>query len=77
MGKPKQETGELRRDPVCGRWMEPSIGYLSAEYKKKRYYFCSEKCRSAFHHKTERFRMNELAQAGSLLTPGRVRWGLG
>ena len=48
----------------------------SVEYKKRRYYFCSEKCRHAFEARTEKFRLNELARAGALLSPGRVRWGL-
>lgn len=64
-------------DPICGKALEPHpAGNLSAEYKKRRYYFCSERCRRAFHQRTEKFRINELARAGALLTPGKVRWGM-
>ncbi len=51
-------------------------GPPSAEYKKRRYFFCSERCRTAFEKQAERFRLNELARAGALLSPGRVRWGI-
>ncbi|XXF80581.1 YHS domain-containing protein [Myxococcaceae bacterium GXIMD 01537] len=63
-------------DPVCGRSLERSEGRPTSEYKKRRYFFCSERCRSAFERQAERFRMNDLARAGALLSPGRVRWGL-
>lgn len=63
-------------DPVCGRPLDKLEGQPTSEYKKRRYFFCSERCRSAFERQTERFRMNDLARAGALMTPGRVRWGL-
>jgi YHS domain-containing protein len=63
-------------DPVCGRHLEEPEGQPSTEYKKRRYFFCSENCRHAFERQAERFRMNELARAGALLSPGRVRWGI-
>jgi YHS domain-containing protein len=64
-------------DPVCGRSVaqNPRMD-LSAEYKKKRYYFCSESCRCTFERRTKALRMGELARAGALLSPGRVRWGM-
>lgn len=67
-------NGQL--DPVCGKRVAVRQT-LSAEYKQRRYYFCSDGCKSQFHERTEKFRMNELARAGALLTPGKVRWGLG
>jgi YHS domain-containing protein len=63
-------------DPVCGRSLENEEGQPSSEYKKRKYFFCSEKCRSAFEKQAERFRMNDLARAGALMSPSRVRWGL-
>ena len=64
-----------QRDPVCGKPLEAPEGRPSMEYKQRRYFFCSERCRAAFEQRAERFRMNDLARAGALLTPGRVRWG--
>ena len=69
-------TQKKQRDPVCGKPLEAPEGRPSMEYKKRRYFFCSERCRSAFEKRAERFRMNDLARAGALMTPGRVRWGL-
>lgn len=63
-------------DPVCGKRVEPDPAGVSAEYKKRRYYFCSEKCRKHFEQQTEKFRMNDLARAGALFTPAQVRWGM-
>lgn len=71
----KGVTNELR-DPVCGAAVERGESRLSAEYKKKRYFFCSDSCRRSFEERTARFRVNDLARAGALLTTGRVRWGL-
>ncbi len=63
-------------DPVCGKELGTPDGRPTAEYKKRRYFFCSERCRHAFEKQAERFRLNELARVGALLTPGRVRWGI-
>lgn len=63
-------------DPVCGKQLETPEGQPSSEYKKRRYFFCSERCRHAFERQAERFRLNELARVGALMSPGRVRWGL-
>jgi YHS domain-containing protein len=65
-------------DPVCGRTIsnQGTGETLTAEYKKRRYYFCSESCRCTFQKRAEKLRMNELAQAGSLFNPSRVRWGM-
>ncbi|MGA9522703.1 MAG: YHS domain-containing protein [Myxococcaceae bacterium] len=76
MAKPNEPSGRGPYDPICGRALSPETDRCSVEYKKRTYYFCSEKCREAFQHRTEKFRLNELARAGALLTPGRVRWGL-
>jgi YHS domain-containing protein len=72
-----KEVAKRQLDPVCGKQLEGTAeGRPSTEYKKRRYFFCSEGCRHAFERQTERFRMNDLARAGALMTPGRVRWGI-
>ena len=64
-------------DPVCGRRVQVDQEKLpTAEYKKRKYYFCSPACREAFQKQTTKFRLNELARAGALLTPGKIRWGM-
>lgn len=72
----KEPSGRGPYDPICGRALNVESLSCSVEYKKRRYYFCSERCRCAFEHRTEKFRLNELARAGALLSPGRVRWGM-
>ncbi|HZI12720.1 MAG TPA: YHS domain-containing protein [Myxococcus sp.] len=71
-----QGTKAQHLDPVCGKELATPEGFPSAEYKKRRYFFCSERCRHAFERQAERFRLNELARVGALMSPGRVRWGL-
>ncbi len=67
--------GETRVDPVCGRQLQASQ-QVTSEYKARTYFFCSDRCRHAFEAKAERFRLEELARAGALFTPAKVRWGL-
>jgi YHS domain-containing protein len=63
-------------DPICGKRIADGTSKSTADYKQRRYYFCSEGCKHLFAERTERFRLNELARAGALLTPGKVRWGI-
>ena len=63
-------------DPICGTAVESGDGTPSSEYKKRRYFFCSEKCKHEFERAAERIRMQEAARAGALFTHGKVRWGL-
>jgi YHS domain-containing protein len=63
-------------DPICGVAVEGRSEAPSSEYKKRRYFFCSNKCKGEFEHAAERIRMQEAARAGALFTQGRVRWGL-
>lgn len=72
----KEPSGRGPYDPVCGRALNVEMLQHSMEYKKRRYYFCSAKCRHAFEARTERFRITELMRAGALFTPSRVRWGV-
>jgi YHS domain-containing protein len=76
--KVKQPGVGLQFDPICGRRLgiEPVSG-LSSEFKKRKYFFCSERCRRAFEHHAEKLRLHELARVGALLSPWRVCWGLG
>ena len=63
-------------DPICGVPVENGDRTPSSEYKKRRYFFCSEKCKEEFERAAERIRMQEAARAGALFTHGKVRWGL-
>ncbi|MBI5542520.1 MAG: YHS domain-containing protein [Deltaproteobacteria bacterium] len=63
-------------DPVCGKRVDATQSSPNSEYKKKRYFFCSERCKQAFEREAERMRLHELAKVGALLSKGRVRWGL-
>ncbi len=63
-------------DPICGKKVTSGAGTPTFEYKKKRYFFCSDRCKTAFEHEAERLRIHELAKVGALLSKGRVRWGL-
>lgn len=76
MGNPNEPSGRGPYDPICGRALSVESLAHSVEYKKRRYYFCSAKCLAVFQARTEKFRLNELARAGALLSPGRVRWGI-
>ena len=62
-------------DPICGVKVAGGQAVPSSEYKKRKYFFCSDKCRHQFEKAAERIRMQEAARAGALFTHGRVRWG--
>ncbi len=66
----------MQIDPICGKRLEAEAGAPTAEYKKRRYYFCSDRCQKLFEQRTERSRMSHLAKVGALLSNGKVRWGL-
>jgi YHS domain-containing protein len=63
-------------DPICGRHLGGTRSALWADYKKRRYFFCSDACKRAFERRAERLRVRQLARLGSLLSPERVKWGL-
>lgn len=66
-----------RVDPVCGKRLAPEGGpSRTREYKRRRYYFCSDSCLATFHQHTARLRLSEMAKAGALMNPEGVRWGL-
>ncbi|MHB8418535.1 MAG: YHS domain-containing protein [Myxococcales bacterium] len=66
----------MQIDPICGRQVPDVKETQSVELKRRRYYFCSTRCREQFERRAERARMNHLARIGALLTNGKVRWGL-
>lgn len=71
-----KSAGAGHQDPICGRRLASTRASFSAEYKKRRYYFCSARCQDEFRARTEKFRLVDLARKGALLTPGKVRWGI-
>lgn len=62
-------------DPICGREVETS-GAASSEYKKRRYYFCSSRCKERFEKQAEKLRLQDLARMGALFAQAKVRWGV-
>jgi YHS domain-containing protein len=62
-------------DPVCGRPVVESASE-SVDYKRRKYFFCSTRCRKGFEHQSERMHVSELARAGNLFGQRRVRWGV-
>jgi YHS domain-containing protein len=63
-------------DPICGVKVCKDEAGPSSEYKKRRYFFCSHRCKAEFDKAAERIRLHEAARAGALFTQGKVRWGL-
>ncbi len=67
--------GGVSVDPICGK---PVVDEDSPamEYRHRKYFFCSERCRERFELKVERMRVKELARMGALFDGSKVRWGL-
>lgn len=76
MNSGDSRTKNRSYDPICGVLVAGSDGTPSSEYKKRRYFFCSDKCKHEFEKAAERIRMQEAARAGALFSHGKVRWGL-
>lgn len=66
----------MLHDPICGKTVSAGDDIPHAEYKRRRYYFCSTRCKASFEREAERIRLHELLRVGALLTTGRVRWGM-
>jgi YHS domain-containing protein len=62
-------------DPICGREVDTGAA-ASTEYKKRRYYFCSSRCKERFERHAEKLRLQELARMGALFARTKVRWGV-
>lgn len=62
-------------DPICGKPVVEDDSQ-SLEYKRRTYYFCSQKCRGHFERQAERIHVGELAKMGSLFAEKKARWGV-
>jgi YHS domain-containing protein len=62
-------------DPVCGRPVLESASE-AVDYKKRKYFFCSARCRKGFERQAERIHVGELARMGNLFGERKVRWGV-
>jgi YHS domain-containing protein len=62
-------------DPICGKRVDPG-GAQAVEYKKRKYFFCSDRCKERFERQAERHRVQDLARMGALFANQKVRWGV-
>ncbi len=62
-------------DPVCGRTVAEGSAETS-EYKSRRYFFCSGRCRRRFEGHSERMCAAELARLGALFGKPPAPWGM-
>jgi YHS domain-containing protein len=67
--------GGVSIDPICGKAVVED-GARSLEYKRRTYFFCSDRCRGRFERQAERIHVGELARMGSLFTEKKARWGV-
>ena len=73
----KQPPSEHQFDPISGQELEADqVSLFCSQYQKRKYFFCSDRCRAAFEQHAQRVRINQMAKVGALLSPGRVTWGL-
>ena len=66
---------EATFDPICGKRVDPADAG-GVEYKRRTYFFCSERCKERFERQAERHRIHDLARMGALFAGQKVRWGL-
>ena len=64
------------RDPICRRALRPAQDTPTAVFKQRTFHFCSDDCRQRFDAWVVRTTARESARAGTLLCPGKVRWGI-
>jgi YHS domain-containing protein len=69
------DEGGVAIDPICGKPVVED-GAESLEYKRRKYFFCSGKCRGRFERQAERIHVGELAKMGSLFSEKKARWGV-
>ena len=62
-------------DPICGKPVVEGEA-SSFEYKRRTYYFCSDRCRDRFERHAERIHVAELAKMGNLFGEHKARWGV-
>jgi YHS domain-containing protein len=65
----------LAYDPICGKPVDQSRSE-AAEYKRRKYFFCSSRCKERFERQAERLRLHDLAKMGALFAHAKVRWGV-
>lgn len=70
-----QHGGGVALDPVCGKPVREADAE-ALEYKRKKYFFCSRRCRTRFEHQAERIHVNELARMGALFATSKAHWGV-
>jgi YHS domain-containing protein len=71
----EDSQGGVSIDPVCGKAVVEEDG-PSIEYKRRTYYFCSERCRGRFAHQADRIHVAELARIGRLFSDAKAHWGV-
>ena len=69
------DEGGVAIDPICGKPVVED-GADSLEYKRRTYFFCSQKCRGRFERQAERIHVGELAKMGALFSERKASWGL-
>jgi YHS domain-containing protein len=62
-------------DPICGKPVADDEAE-SLEYKRKTYFFCSQRCRGRFERHAERIHVSELAKMGALFAERKPHWGV-
>ncbi|HET6438513.1 MAG TPA: YHS domain-containing protein [Anaeromyxobacter sp.] len=62
-------------DPVCGQPVAEATA-LSSEYRSRRYFFCSRRCRRSFERGAEQAQAAERARLGALFGRQRAAFGL-
>ncbi len=62
-------------DPVCGRTVAEASAETS-EYRSRRYFFCSGRCRRRFECQAERMCAAEMARLGALFGKPQEPWGM-
>ncbi len=69
------DEGGVAVDPICGK---PVLqGESEAlEFKRKRYFFCSGRCKARFEQQAERTHVAELAKVGGLFSTLKAHWGI-
>ncbi len=74
-GAMQAKSDEAAFDPICGKRVDP-VGAQALEYKKRKYFFCSGRCKERFERQAERHRIHDLARMGALFAQQKVRWGV-
>ncbi|BDG07071.1 YHS domain-containing protein [Anaeromyxobacter paludicola] len=71
----RARTDGVSLDPICGKPVVEQDS-ASSEYKRRRYFFCSKRCKERFERRAERLRLQDLARMGALFSKAQVQWGV-